>query len=201
MDIKKVITNFERNRYQVSYFETSEQATNYLNTNINQQYVGFGDSNTLTTMNLYETLSTHNHVIDPGHCINGNDFKETAKECLTTDIFITSVNAATELGELINIDGTGNRIAGSLFGHDKVYFVIGINKFAPTLEEALWRARNVAAPLNAKRLNLRTPCAIKGDRCYDCASPDRICNGIMIYHKKMHDIDMEIVIVNQKLGF
>jgi len=102
---------------------------------------------------------------------------------------------------LVNIDGTGNRVAGALFGHEKVYFVAGINKVVPTLEDAIWRARNIAAPKNAMRLGLRTPCAKKGDRCYDCSSPDRICNGMMIHFKKMNDIDMEIVIINKQIGF
>jgi len=128
-------------------------------------------------------------------------FIDTAKKCLTTKIYLTSINALSETGELVNIDGTGNRVAGALFGHEKVYFVAGINKVVPTLEDAIWRARNIAAPKNAMRLGLRTPCAKKGDRCYDCSSPDRICNGMMIHFKKMNDIDMEIVIINKQIGF
>jgi hypothetical protein len=110
------------------------------------------------------------------------------------------VNAMAETGELVNIDGTGNRVAGSLFGHEKVYFVAGINKVCPTLEEARFRARNVAAPANAARHGYRTPCAVRADHCYDCASPDRICCGEMIYHRKMRFIDMEVVLIGEKLG-
>jgi len=107
-----------------------------------------------------------------------------------------------ETGELVNIDGTGNRVAASLFGHQKVYFVIGTNKIEPTLEKAVWRARNVAAPINAKRFNADTPCAKKGDRCYDCSSPERICNALVIYLKKMNDIeDVEIILIDEELGF
>lgn len=201
MDIQSVIANFQRNRYAVSYFENSAEAVTYLNEAIDNKSVGFGDSQTLYAMGLYERLSAHNSVVDPQHGAPGKSFTETAKECLTTEIFITSVNGASESGELVNIDGTGNRVAGSLFGHEKVYFVIGINKFAPTLNEACRRARNIAAPLNARRLNLRTPCAKLADRCYDCSSPDRICNGIIVHHKKMRNIDMEIVIIGEKLGF
>lgn len=201
MDILNTIANFKRKGYTVVYFENAKEAAHYLDQAIDNRNVGFGDSQTLYDMKLYERLSKHNRVIDPQNCIDEKNFIETAKECLTTDIFLTSVNGASENGELVNIDGTGNRVAGSLFGHEKVYFIIGVNKFAPTLHEAHWRARNISAPLNAQRYNLRTPCAKRADRCYDCSSPDRICNCIIVHHKKMNDIEMEIVIVGEELGF
>lgn len=201
MNIEKAIAALKHNGYKVTLFKTSEDAAEYLDSSINDKSVGFGDSDTLLHLNLFERLSSHNRVVDPGHCMQGKTFYETAVECLTTNIFLTSVNAMSETGELVNIDGTGNRIAGSLFGHKKVYFVVGTNKLTSTLEEAIWRARNIAAPRNAMRLGLRTPCAIKGDHCYNCSSPDRICNGIITYYKKMNNMDMEIVIINEELGF
>ncbi len=102
---------------------------------------------------------------------------------------------------MVNLDGSGNRIAGTLFGHQKVYFVIGSNKIVPTLELAIERTRNTAAPQNAKRLQLKTPCAMEGTRCYDCSSPERICNAMVIYFQKMNDLDMEIILVQENLGF
>ena len=72
---------------------------------------------------------------------------------------------------------------------------------APDMEQAIWRVRNIAAPQNARRLKLRTPCAVKADKCYNCASPDRICNGLMIMMKKMNDIDMEVLLINAELGY
>lgn len=201
MNIEKTIEAFKHNRFEVSYFEASEAAARYLDEQINGTTVGFGDSATLLKMNLFERLSSHNAVVDPQHCVAGKSFLETAKECLTTDIFLTSVNAFSETGELINIDGTGNRVAGSLFGHKKVYFVFGTNKGAATFEAAMWRARNIAGPLNAKRKGLKTPCAKKGDRCYDCSSPERICNGVIVYYKKIKNMDMEIILINEDLGF
>lgn len=200
MDTEKIISVLKLKGYRVSCFESAEDASRYLNSIINNKTVGFGDSATLLDMKLFERLSSHNEVYDPQHCDTGTDFIETAKKCLTTKIYITSINALSETGEIVNIDGTGNRIAGALFGHEKVYFVAGTNKLAPTLQDAIWRARNIAAPKNAMRLGLRTPCAKKGDRCYDCSSPDRICSGMMIHFKKMNDIDMEIVLINEQLG-
>ncbi len=200
MKITETITSLESNGYKVSYFEGEEEAAEHIDQAVTGKTVGFGDSMSLWDMGLYERLAARNEVFDPQHCPAGLGFLDIARRCLTTEIFLTSVNAAAETGELVNVDGTGNRVAGSLFGHEKVYFVVGTNKLVPTLEDAVWRARNVAAPKNAKRLGLQTPCAVRGDRCYDCSSPQRICNSMVIHLKKMNDIAMEIVLVNQSLG-
>ncbi|MPM25798.1 hypothetical protein SDC9_72298 [bioreactor metagenome] len=201
MELQKIIEALKGKGYEVSYFETAKEAAEYLNEKVDHKTVGFGDSVTLSSMALYESLSLHNHVIDPKHCAPGMDFWSTAKLCLTTDVFFTSVNALAQTGEMVNIDGTGNRVAGSLFGHEKVYFVVGTNKVADTLDEAVWRARNVAAPLNAARHEFKTPCAVKQDHCYDCHSSDRICCGQMIYYQKMRFIEMEVVLIGEPLGY
>ena len=117
-----------------------------------------------------------------------------------TDVYLTSANGLAETGEIINIDGAGNRVASTLFGHGKVYFVIGRNKLAPTYEEALWRARNIASPRNAQRLGKKTPCAVRGDRCYDCKSPDRICRGLVVLWGPMTGTETEILLVDEDLG-
>ena len=94
------------------------------------------------------------------------------------------------------VDGNGNRVASTLFGHETVYLVVGSNKLAPDYESALWRARNIAAPKNAQRLNRKTPCAVKGDRCYDCSSPDRICRALVVLWGKPNTVKkMEILLV------
>lgn len=199
MNYKKLIKALENKGYQVSYFEIAGEASKYLINTIKGDTIGFGDSVTLKTMDLAEPLSKNHSVTDPSNS-SGIEFYQVAKKTLLTDVFLTSVNAVAETGELVNIDGAGNRVAGSLFGHEKVYFVFGTNKIEPTLEKAIWRARNIAGPRNAKRLGCKTPCAIKGDRCYDCSSPDRICNTLNIYLKKMEGVEAEIVIINENLG-
>ena len=120
---------------------------------------------------------------------------------MTAEHYITSVNGLAETGELINIDGTGNRVASTLYGHKKVWFVVGRNKLAPTYEEALWRARNIAAPKNARRLKRKTPCAVKADRCYDCKSPERICRGLVVLWEAIGSMEMEVVLVDEALGY
>lgn len=200
MDIEKVIKAFENNEYIVKYFQTKEEAAAYIDSEIDGKVVGFGDSETLASMKMYELLAAHNTVYDPMHRPEGEGFKEEAIRTLVVDVFLTSVNALTENGEMVNIDGTGNRVAGSLFGHDKVYFVAGVNKICPTLDDAIKRARNIAAPLNSIRHGYCTPCAEKGDKCYDCHSKDRICNVIAIYLQKMNRAESELVLINESLG-
>ena len=202
MNIQATIEALKKNRYTVRFFESSSEAADYIDNELDNYTIGFGDSKTMSHMKLYEKLSSHNIVHDPYQSKDNDEFLEIAQKTLTTQIYLTSVNAMSETGELVNIDGTGNRVAGSLFGHEKVYFVIGTNKIEPTLEQAIWRARNVAAPKNSKKYNLNTPCVIKGDRCYDCASPERICNALIIHLKKMNDIeDVEIILIDEELGF
>ena len=103
----------------------------------------------------------------------------------------------------MNIDGTGNRIAATLCGHERLYFVFGVNKIEKTLEDAVARARNVAAPLNARRLQRQTPCALAEPmRCHDCSSPQRICNGVAIHARPMGGIGRtEVIIIGEALGY
>ena len=198
--IRECRKNLEKKGYTVSVFETGALAAAYLCGQVKGKTVGFGDSQSLELLNLYDLLAKENQVFDPAHLQDGDDFLQAARKTLLTDVFFTSVNGVAASGELVNIDGTGNRVAGSLFGHEKVYFVIGRNKIVPTLEEAVARARNVAAPQNARRLGTATPCAAAGDRCYDCNSPDRICCAMTIHYRRMRHIEMEVVIINEDLG-
>ena len=210
MDLAKVKRAFQRNRYQCRVFETKEEAAVYLDREIDGMTVGFGDSLTLQTMGMYEKLSTHNtvwdvHQIDReknGFAKSNAAFLDMARKAMTADVFLLSVNGATETGVMVNLDGTGNRVSGSLFGHRKVYFVLGVNKIAPTLEKAISRARNVAAPKNVARHHYLCVCSAHGgDRCYDCGAPDRICNVLAVYYKKMRNVEMEVIIINEKLGY
>ncbi len=197
---RRFIDNLKHRGYEVSVFDTGAEAAAYLNGAINGKTVGFGDSETMLSMGLYDMLAAHNEVHDPMHRPEGESFRDTARKTLLTDVFLTSVNAMSETGELVNIDGMGNRVAGSLFGHEKVYFVVSLSKLCPTLDDAILRARNVAAPKNAARHNFTTPCAAQGDRCYDCAAKDRICNALIVHYRKMRGIEMEVILLREPLG-
>ena len=200
MDEGRFLEALRRRGYAISVFDTGAQAAAYLDGAIDGRTVGFGDSETMLSMGLYEKLAAHNQVHDPMHRPEGESFRETARKTLLTDVFLTSLNAMAETGELVNIDGTGNRVAASLFGHEKVYFVVSLNKLCPTLDDAIFRARTVAAPLNAARHGFNNPCAVKGDRCYDCSAKDRICNALVVHYRKMRGIEMEVVLIREPLG-
>ena len=183
MDLTKTAEALKKRGYEVSCFSTAKEAAEYLNEKIDGKTVGFGDSETLLSMHLFEMLQTHNDVYHPMFPREGKGFYSTARDCLTTEIFVLS---ATGLAE------TGDR---------KVYFVISRNKICPTLEEAAYRARNVAAPMNAQRHKYKTPCAFKMDHCYDCRSPQRICSAQVIYWRKMNHTDMEVVLIDEDMGY
>ena len=187
--------NLEARGFSVRTFATAAEAAAYLNEAIDGKTVGFGGSVTLQDMGLYELLGSHNEV--HWHWVNGPEERKTA---MGTQVYLSSANGLAETGEIINIDGSGNRVASTLYGHEKVYLVIGRNKLAPTYDEALWRARNIASPKNAQRLGRKTPCAVKGDRCYDCKSPDRICRGLVVLWGAMMGMETEVILVDEDLG-
>lgn len=189
--------NLEEKGYNVSCFATAEEAVDYIDSVIDNKTVGFGGSVTLDQIGLYDILSTHNkvywHQKDKAYGV-----KEKASNA---EIYISSINGIAETGEIINIDGVCNRVASILYGHKKVFLVAGKNKLAKDYESALWRARNIAAPLNAKRLGMNTPCAKNADKCYDCKSKDRICRALSVLWSKTMLCDFEVVLINQDLGY
>ena len=187
--------NLETRGFSVRTFATAAEAAAYLNEAVDGKTVGFGGSVTLKDMGLYELLGSHNEV--HWHWVNG---PEERKAAMRTQVYLSSANGLAETGEIINIDGGGNRVACTLYGHEKVYLVIGRNKLAPTYDEALWRARNIASPKNAQRLGRKTPCAVKGDRCYDCKSPERICRGLVVLWGPMMGMETEVILVDEDLG-
>ena len=188
--------NLEDRGYAVEVFASGVEAAAYLDGAVDGKSVGFGGSMTLDQLGLYDALGKHNTVVWHWK----QDAGPARREGMFTDVYLSSANGLAETGEIINIDGNGNRVAAKLFGHEKVYLVIGRNKLAPTYEEALWRARNIASPKNAQRLGKKTPCAVKGDRCYDCKSPDRICRGLVTLWGPMMGMETEILLVDEDLG-
>ncbi|MBR1660459.1 MAG: lactate utilization protein [Oscillospiraceae bacterium] len=116
------------------------------------------------------------------------------------DVFLSSANAITEDGMMVNIDGNANRVSAIAQGPKKVLFIVGMNKVCPDLDSALKRARNVAAPINAQRFGLSTPCTKTG-ACMDCKSPDTICCQVLITRFSRHPGRIHVILVNDNLGF
>lgn len=160
MDYQKIQTNFEKKGYTFSAFEDDQDVINYLKDALRGKTVGFGGSQTLTGLDLRHALADECTLYVPDFAPNGENFHSISRKAIDSDVYLLSANGATVNGEIVNIDGIGNRLAGSLFGHKKVYYVIGENKISDTLEDAIARARNIAGPKNALRLHRKTPCAM-----------------------------------------
>ena len=193
--------NLETKGYLVKVFADKKTAAEYMNSQIDQKTVGFGGSVTIRQMDLFKLLSSHNTVYWHDEKPADMSVMETRTAASRSEIYISSVNAISEKGEIVNIDNTGNRVAAISYGPEKVYLVIGSNKVTDTLESAIYRARNVASPMNAKRLNRKTPCAVNGDKCYDCNSPERICRNLSVLWTKPTGAEYEIILIKESLGY
>lgn len=195
MDLEKTRKSLELRGFRVSTFDTGKAAAAYLASQISGCTVGFGGSKTLEALGLFETLSENNTVFwhwkAPG--------KETLHCAAFADIYLSSANAISEDGEIFNIDGTGNRVASTLYGHGRLYIVAGTNKICPDFDAALYRARNTAAVKNCARFGKKTPCQVDG-RCHDCRGPERICRALTVLWAPMNGVDTEVVLIGEELG-
>ena len=126
--------------------------------------------------------------------------RESLLAAYYSDIFLSSANAFTSDGIMVNIDGNSNRVSCIAQGPRKVVFIVGMNKVCPDLDDAMKRARNVAAPANAQRFDVKTPCKETG-KCFDCKSPDTICCQFLITRYSRHEGRIHVILVNDNLGF
>ncbi len=200
MDLKHVKSAFEARGYTVHVFPTAEEAKHYLCETLVGERIGFGGSATLEETGLYDALSEKNEVLWHWRCPEGKTVAEMRREAAECDVYFSSANALSETGEIVNIDGSANRVAALLYGRKKVYFVCGTNKLCKNEEEAVFRARNVAAPENTRRLGLDTPCAKTG-RCHNCQSPARICRALSVLWAVPTGSTMELILIDETLGY
>ena len=199
MNLQKAMDNLQKNGFDVHYFEKGAEAVEYVLAQTNGRSVGIGGSMTIDALGLYDRLCEHSDVSwhwkqqDP-------DVRDRAA---AAQVYLTSANAIAETGEIVNIDGNGNRVASMLYGHEQLIILAGTNKLTPDLHSAIHRARNIASPLNARRFQLHTPCAVAEPmRCHDCASPERICRGMTILMNNMRGIGKtDIVLIGEELGY
>ena len=196
-DFTKVQQALERRGYTVRTFAAAEEAAAYLDGAIDGKTVGFGGSATLDALGVYDKLAAHNTVVWHWK----QEANAARKAAMQTQVYLSSANGLAESGEIVNIDGKCNRVAATLFGPKRCIFVCGVNKLRPDLQSAIERARNIAAPLNAKRLNKKTPCAVDG-RCHNCKSPERICRAMVIHMGVPSGFEScEVVLIGEKLGY
>ncbi len=200
---RKTVEKLQAHQFKAVYVKTKADAVEEIWKHITpKQKIGIGGSVTIRELGILEQLEAkgcllYNHW-QPG--LSKEESVQVRRAQITSDVFLSSVNAITLNGELVNIDGVGNRVNSLSFGPGKIILVAGYNKLVDDVQEAIKRIKNVAAPLNAKRLSLDLPCAKLG-RCVDCNSPNRICCILVVHERKPLISDVFVIIVGEELGF
>jgi L-lactate utilization protein LutB len=200
--IEKVLKNLKSrniNGYLVrNKAEAKELVLSLIDTS---QRVSWGGSKTIEDIGVLDELKSGKYkVVDRDSVSDFNTRQFVMKHASTEGIFISGTNALTENGQIVNMDGRGNRVNSITYGPDKVIIVVGKNKIVKDLDMAMLRIANIASPPNTKRLNKKTPCAKTG-KCMDCRSPERICNYLSIVQFQTDPNRMHIIIVDEELGF
>lgn len=201
--IKTTLDNLKRNNMQGYFVKNREDLFQLLNKLIlKNSTIGSGDSDTLEQLGVFDFLRNGDYIFYDKH---GENLTSTQKREIyiknfSADNFITGCNAITADGKLVNIDGNGSRVAPMIYGPSQVIVVVGKNKIAENIDKAIERVRQIAAPLDAKRLKKDTPCAKIG-RCIDCKHPQRICNSLVVIVRQFDSERIRVIIVDEELGY
>ena len=195
----------ESNNFEVYLADNKDQAYKIVMEGImpplNAKTISWGGSMTFQATGLYKDLKSNSNleVLDTfDKKIPPDEKNELRRQALLVDLFITGTNAVTETGQLVNLDMIGNRIGALTFGPKWVIILVGSNKIAADLDDAMFRVKNYVAPANSMRLDKKTPCA-KTSYCEECKSPDRICNTWTITEKSFPKGRVKVVFINEDL--
>ncbi len=202
-DISMVINSLQKNNMAGFYVEDNEELLKLLARLIEEgTMVGCGDSVTLEQTGVFDFLRERdiNFLDKFAPSLTREEKRKIYIENFNADTFITGSNAVTMDGKIFNIDGNGSRVAPILYGPKQVVVVVGMNKIVKDLESAIERVRQIAAPLDAKRLGKNTPC-VKLNRCIDCSHKERICNDFVLIAGQFVKDRIKVVIVGQELGY
>ena len=199
----KVAEAFNKRDFEAYYCQTKEEALEKALSLIpKDDVISWGGSASINEIGLRPYVLEHGYKV-----INRDDGKDMAermdlmRQALTCDTYIMSSNAASEDGQLFNIDGNGNRVAALAFGPKQIVVILGMNKIMPTIETAVTRARSVAAPLNMQRFEgLQTPCSLNG-MCADCKTPQTICSEMLRTRYCKPKGRIKVIIVGENVGF
>lgn len=201
---RKATANLAKRGFEAVYCETAAEAADFIiNATANARTVGFGGSQSVVDLEIFDKLAANGArlLIHSDPDLSADEKKATMKAQQTCDVFIAGINGLSTEGDIVNIDGVGNRVAASIYGPGKIILVAGRNKIVDGgVAEALARAKNCAAPPNSMRLSKNTPCAKTGI-CSDCDSPDRICKVTVIMERKPTRSDIAVLVVNENMGF
>lgn len=164
--------------------------------------VAFGGSMSVVESGTMDMLKQRKdiHLIDRSLAKTPEEIKKAYRDAFSSDVYFMSTNAITLDGELINIDGNGNRVAALIYGPDKIVMIVGMNKLVSSVEDGINRASDIAAPANGVRLKRQTPCATTG-RCQDCFSPDCMCSHTVITRRCSTPDRIHVILVGEPLGY
>ena len=196
-----LVKNLRSRHYEAYYCETKEQALKKALELIPKgASVGWGGAMSAKQIGLLDAVNQGNYrAIDRDKAPDPAARKQAMKDCLLADVFITGANALSMDGQMVNIDGNGNRVAAIVYGPESILVVAGMNKVMDTLDAAVIRARTIAAPMNKQRFDLQTPCEVTGT-CADCKSEGCICNQILITRNSKPAGRIKMVLVGEDLG-
>ena len=197
-----IIKNLKRRHMEGFYCATAEEAVRKVSELIEDgSSVTWGGTMTVRDMGIPQYLKDRGtlEVLDRDLAATPEEAQAIYLRAFSSDVYLSSANAVSEDGEIFNIDGTGNRLAGTLFGHERVFIVAGTNKICPDFDAALKRARNTAAVQNAERLDKKTPCRIDGT-CHDCHGREGICRALTVLWGPMNGMETEIVLIDGDWG-
>ena len=200
---EKMIKNLNRRNMEAFYCPTGKDAVKKVSELIeNGNSVTWGGSMTIRDLGIPDALRSRGtlEIFDRDTVESPEAVKEIYLRAFTADVYLTSANAISEDGVIVNIDGNGNRVAAITWGPKKVIFIIGMNKVAQTVEDALARARSVASPINAQRFDIKTPCKIDG-ACHNCNAPESICSYVHFLRNSRNKGRHVVVLVGEDLGY
>ena len=198
----KMIKNLNRRNMEAFYCPTAEEAVKKVSELIaDGSSVTWGGSMTVRDLGIPDMLRRRGtlEVLDRD-LVEGEAVQDIYLRAFTADVYLTSANAISEDGVIVNVDGNGNRVAAITWGPKKVIFIIGMNKVAQTVEAALSRARGTASPINAKRFDIKTPCQVDG-MCHNCNSPESICSYVHFLRNSRNKGRHVVVLVGENLGY
>ncbi len=197
-----LVKNLKSRHFDAYYCENKAQAlAKALELIPKGSSVGWGGATSAQQIGLMDAVNAGNYrTIDRERCKTPEEREQAARDCLACDVFLTGANALSLNGQMVNIDGIGNRVAAIIYGPKTVLVIAGMNKVADSLEEAIRRARTVAAPMNQQRFQLENPCTVTGT-CNDCKSESCICNQIVITRLCRPAQRIKFILVGEELGF
>ena len=203
MKINRTIEALKKNNMNGYYAKSRDEVIELIKDIVKEgSKVAVGGSETLSELGILEHLRSgrYDFLDRYKEGLTREEVTNIFKQSFLADAYLSSCNAITENGELYNVDGNGNRVAAMLYGPDKVIVICGINKIVKDVDEAIKRNREISAPMNAKRLNKKTPCTKVG-YCMNCNSPERICNEYTLIKKQRSSERMHVIFLNENLGY